>query len=157
MMTLQDIPPAQASLAMSVLALSNGIGRLLCGLATQYADYVLIIQGIFSTVAAVCLFLLPHCTSPLHFYVAVGIYGLTLAPIVVLNTTALVKIVGMDGLSTAYGINETIFGIGSMVGPTLIGMAHDYFGDYQIPFYLAGTCFGFGVIINFITSNLLFA
>ena len=141
---------------MSVLALANGIGRLLCGLATKYPDFACAIQGTTCSIGTVCIFLLPHCTTTLQFYVVMGVYGLVIAPLVVLNTTAMVNMVGMSGLSTAYGITETIYGIANVAGPTLIGMAHDYFKNYQIPFYLAGCCFGAGVVISFVTSKVYF-
>ena len=102
------------------------------------------------------MFLLPHCSSTLHFYVVSGIYGLAIAPLTVLDSTALVNMVGMNGLSTAYGITETIYGIGFVVGPTLIGMAHNYFESFQLPFYFAGGSFAIGVAISFITSIVHF-
>ena len=118
-------------------------------MTTKYSDYAFVIQGTFSSVATACFFLLLHCSSTTHFYVIAGIYGLTTSPLVVLKTTALVNMVGMNGLSTAYGITETVFGSSNMIGATLIaGMAHDYFGNYRIPFYLAGTCFGTGSVLK---------
>ena len=156
MMTSHDILLSQASLAMSVLALTNGCGRLLCGLCTQYPDYVFAIQGTSGSIATVCILVLPNCSTTLHFYIITGIYGLAIAPLITLNTTALVRMVGMNGLSTAYGVQETIYGISNMVGPTLFGMAHDYFGNYQVPFYMAGACFGAGAVLTFVASKVHF-
>ena len=155
MMSSQKISPAYGSMAMSVLAVSNGVGRLLSGLFTKYSQYALVIQGAACSVSTICLFILPHCSSTIQFCIVTGIYGISIAPLLVLNSTILVNIVGMNGLSTAYGIDETIYGAGAIMGPTLIGIAVDYFGSYNVPFYLAGGCFGIAVTMSFITSKQL--
>ena len=155
-MTSHEILLSQASLAMSVLALTNGCGRLLSGLCTHYPDHVFAIQGTSGSIATICILVLPHCSTTLHFYFITGIYGLAIAPLVTLNTTALVRMVGMNGLSTAYSVQETIYGISNMVGPTLVGMAHDYFDNYRVPFYMAGACFGCGAVLTFVASKVHF-
>ena len=155
-MTSYEILPSQASLAMCVLAISNGVGRLLSGFSTKYPDYACVVQGTCCINAMVCLFLLPHCSSAIHFYIATGLYGLNIAPLLVLNTTAMVNIVGMNALSTAYGISETIYGFGCIVGPILIGIAHEFFDNYVIPFYLGGACFALASAFSFITSKVHF-
>ena len=157
MMTLQDISSSETSLAMSVLAVSNGLGRLLSGLSTNYPNNVFIVQGIFGSIATLCMFVLPHCSNVYQFCVTTGIYGISIAPLIVLNTTALVNIVGMDSLSTAFGMMATICGFSGMIGPTVIGMMHDCFENYQIPFYMAGTTFGVSAAFSYITSRVHFS
>ena len=155
MMTSHELSSAHGGIAMSVLAASHGVGRLLSGLFTKYSQHALTIQGAACSVSTLSLIALPHCSTSLQFYIAAGVYGLSIAPKCVLNSTILVNIVGMAGLSTAYGMEETIYGVGAMIGPILVGMSVDYFESYHVPFYLAGACFGMAVIINSITSKLL--
>ena len=62
----------------------------------------------------------------------------------------------MNSLSTAYGLTQTTYGIGNMVGPALVGLAHDYFENYLIPFCLVGACFSVGAVSCFVTSKLHF-
>ena len=101
--------------------------------------------------ATACIFLLPECRTVTHFFALAGVYGLTIAPLVVLNTTVCVEIVGMNLLTSAYGISETIYGFGVCAGPTIIATILLYFSTYHIPFYLGGLCFTLAVALDWVT------
>ena len=154
MMIEHGIHLHDASIAVSIIAATNGLGRVLSGLSSRHPQHALAIQGFTCSVATVCIFLLPECRTVTHFFAVAGVYGLTIAPLVVLNTTVCVEIVGMNLLTTAYGISETVYGLGVMLGPPLVGIAMDHFDDHHVPFCMAGTCFGLAVILNFITWKI---
>ena len=151
MMLSHGISLNEGSIAMSVLAASNGIGRILSGLATNFPQHTLAIQGLSRAGAAICFFVLPNCVTSLHFFIMTGIYGLAIAPLTVVKTTVMVNIVGMNLLTSAYGISETIYGFGVCAGPTIIATILLYFSTYHIPFYLGGLCFTLAVALDWVT------
>ena len=60
----------------------------------------------------------------------------------------MVRLVGMDLLTTAYGFNESAYGLMVLIGPVVIGFFVDYFGQYKEPFYIAAGCMATASVLH---------
>ena len=131
------ITSAHASYAISILGISNLVSRLGSGIMTKFPHHSLKINTICLLLAAVTLAVYPHCIEAYHFYITTAMYGLLIGPLSALTTVNMVQLVGMDLLTTAYGFNESAYGLMVLVGPVVIGFFVDYFGQYKEPLYIA--------------------
>ena len=131
---------SQASYAISILGASNLVSRLSCGIVTKFPHHSIKICTISQLLAGVCLAVYPHCSEAYHFYIVTALYGLMIGPLIALITVNMVSLVGLDLLGTAYGFNESAYGLMVLIGPVVIGFFLEYFGQYQEPFYIAAGC-----------------
>ena len=132
-----DISSVEASLAITALGIANGIARLLSGVVTNFPQHTLTISGWCSFMAGVSIALFPHCTTAWHFYIASASFGFFMGPPTALTSVAVVRLVGMDLLSTAYGLTESCYGLLSLLSPTLATMLADFGESFALPFYAA--------------------
>ena len=141
LMASMKIPPAEVSMAVSILGIATGCGRLMCGAATNFSHHVVKINLIVNVCCAGATFLYPHCTKASHFYVVTAINGLCLGPLITLAPVTMVHLLGVDLLGTAYGLWQMMYGILLLAGPPFIGALIDYCQEYTVPFYVAAVFF----------------
>lgn len=65
-----------------------------------------------------------------------------------LTSIILVDLLGLDVLTSAFGLLVCFRGIASIVGPPLAGFVYEASGDLNASFYMAGTFFIVGGIIS---------
>ena len=119
------------------------------------SQHAILVLGYSGLICGVSLLFLSLCSSPVHFCIFAAVYGFHLSPMIVLESTAIVQLVGMELLSTACGLRETLFGMVTISGPLVFGCAVDYFGNYNMPFLLAGSSYAFGAVLLFVLWKIL--
>ena len=142
------LTPAHASYAISILGASNLVSRLACGIVTKFPRLALKITTICQLLAAIALAVYPHCIEANHYYIITAMYGLLIGPLIALATVIMVKLVGMDLLTTAYGFDQSSYGLMVLAGPMVIGFFVDYFGRYKEPFYIAAGFMAMASLFN---------
>jgi len=65
--------------------------------------------------------------------------GFFLSAYVSLTSIVLVDLIGLDSLTSSFGLLVLVRGFGSIVGPPLAGVLYDASGSYDISFYTAGS------------------
>ena len=99
--------------------------------------------------SGVCTIAMPLCTS-YHSFVAVALaFGLFVAAYISLTSIVLVELLGLDNLTSAFGLLVLFRGASSMVGPPVAGSVFDKTQRYDISFYMAG---GFLILAALISS-----
>ena len=93
--------------------------------------------------------IMPLCTT-YHTFVAVSLaFGLFVAAYISLTSVVLVELLGLDNLTSAFGILILVRGVFCMVGSPVAGSVFDQTQRYDISFYMSG---GFLVVAALISS-----
>ncbi|CAH1100778.1 unnamed protein product [Psylliodes chrysocephalus] len=160
-MTRNNYTDSQASLAISVIGITNTIGMVILGIvgdklniAKTYA-ICLILCGV--TIAGMIFF-----TS--NYYLLLtsgGFFGLFFASSMCLTPSLLAELVSLDDFTMAYGLLLLSQGIGNLVGPPLAGWIFDLTHSWEQSFYQASfwiVISGFFIaIIPFTKNRTLFS
>lgn len=72
--------------------------------------------------------------------------GVTYGPTFLLVTPILIRHVGLEDLSVAFGGVMLCCGIGYVIAPPLGGLMFDVFGDYRISYHFAGSLIGLATL-----------
>ena len=141
MMKSKNISEIDASFAVAVIGASNGISRLMFGIVTAFPQHVIKINAVATLCLSIAISTLPLSTQPLHFYMLAAFIGFWQAPLISLEISSMVHLVGVDLLSSAYGICDMFYGITVLAGPAIVGGFVDYFQEYNKPFFMAASSF----------------
>ena len=107
---------------------------------------------LLSGVSVLCM---PLCTTYTSFIVVALFFGLFVAAYISLTSIVLVDLLGLDNLTSAFGLLVLFRGISSMVGPPVAGSVIDATVDsdgnvsYDVAFYLAGALLVVSSLISF--------
>ncbi|CAG0913243.1 unnamed protein product [Notodromas monacha] len=138
----------QGALGLSIIGGFNTIGRIICGcLADSPRTKPL---GLYIGAFAVCgisTAALPFATNSmitmLPFFI---LYGLGFATAVMLRSILLVKYVGLENLTSAFGLYLLFTGVATAIAPPLAGVIHTYAGDFTYVFMVAGIAMFIGAL-----------
>ncbi|XP_067662790.1 monocarboxylate transporter 12-like [Haliotis asinina] len=149
---------AQAALLMSVAGVLDTTGRILGGVFLELKRVRRIRPYAYSGVLfviAVASFVCPALYTFWQFCVISGVYGAMTGAYVSQKGVVIVDILGIDKLSSSFGILLGFQGIGALIGPPLSGMMKDVFGDYSEAFYFGGGMTVLAGIVMVISNILL--
>ncbi|KAK2154328.1 hypothetical protein LSH36_271g07064 [Paralvinella palmiformis] len=125
----------EASLYVSVIGGVSIMSRIFTGLAgnDKNIDNVVLYLGTFG-IAGICTLLFPYVGAVywgrVVFSVAFGFYGSCFN---VLLTPITIEIVGLSFLTTAFGAEMVLCGLGYLLGPPLAGNAKSCTSAFEIP------------------------
>ena len=92
----------------------------------------------FMSGVSVCL--LPFCDFYKHFIVMVAFCGFFMT-FFTLRSVVLVELVGLENLTSAYGLVSLFEGIATIIGAPISGAIGDSVGRFNVTFYIAGGFF----------------
>ncbi|XP_077512641.1 monocarboxylate transporter 13-like [Amblyomma americanum] len=135
------VSETDASFLLSVVGISNVVGRVAIGAASdrvgRYRMWLFIgcvmVCGV-STVLSVL------CTTYLGLQVYAATYGAAGGGFITLSSVIVVDMVGLDRLTNAYGLCLLSLGVAALLGPPLSGWVHDMTHSFAPGFILAGVC-----------------
>ena len=157
MLELGVAPAEEAGKFNAVIGLTSTISRLAFG---YIADHQMIrrltLYNISITLCGIVVMATPFTTTPFLFYSFCALFGTTCGIYVSLTSVVLTDLLGLEKLTNAFGLILLFQGLGSLVGPPLIGMLYDVYGHYDYGFVLAGKklCFVF-VVFQAISNSIL--
>ena len=153
MITDHSISKSLAGTIISVLGVSNTIGKLLTGSILQCFKICPIIFSAISLmllcISTACMTL---CVAYAHFVIVAAIYGLVLASIDTCSPFIIMKILGEDKLKDGFGLIMCSKMFCPLWGPPIGGALKDWFGFYNPAFYAASGFF----FISFSFNALVF-
>uniref|UniRef100_A0A8C1ZAZ6 Zgc:114041 n=1 Tax=Cyprinus carpio TaxID=7962 RepID=A0A8C1ZAZ6_CYPCA len=130
-----------AASVLSVLALADLLGRLVCGwLANLQLMRNLQLLTMVVTALGVVLLLLPIAQSYWSILVFSSLYGFLFGCVVAKHVTSIVDIVELEGFDSALGLFMLFRSSGGFVGPPAAGWLVDWTHDFSASFYLSGLC-----------------
>ncbi|XP_048245601.1 monocarboxylate transporter 12-like [Haliotis rufescens] len=147
----------EAALLLSIAGVLDTIGRILVGFILELKQVRRFRPYAYSGVLfviALASFVCPALHAFWQFCIISGVYGAMTGAYVSQKGVVVVDILGIEKLSSSFGILLCFQGIGALIGPPLSGMMKDVFGDYSEAFYLGG---GMTVLAGIIMvgSNIL--
>ncbi|KAK3746745.1 hypothetical protein RRG08_059576 [Elysia crispata] len=83
----------------------------------------------------------PYYSSYGQLAVYSSIFGLAVAVFVSLRSIIMVELMGLDRLTSAFGLVIMCQGISAFLGAPIAGSLSDTYGNYNAAFYLAGISF----------------
>ena len=134
-----DVSADEAAMLLSVIGISNTVGRIGCGYLSDFAwvdPLVLTNISFFLTGIVIIIFPLLHTFT--EFIILSLMFGITIASLVTLTSIVLVDVLGLEMLTSAFGLLIMFRGLATIMGPPIAGMVHQASGSYTMSFNVAG-------------------
>ena len=144
----ERVDRATGAAAISLLALSSIIGRLIGGVVVTKIP-ARELSGVLILVQAAALVLLAFANGRSGILVASALFGLSVGNLLMLQPLLLVEAFGVRNYSQIYAYSQLIATIGVAAGPFLIGALRDLI-DYRFAFIASA-------VVNFAAFGLLLA
>ncbi|BFZ25529.1 hypothetical protein BsWGS_28568 [Bradybaena similaris] len=136
---LVGMSDSSATFLLSIVGITNTIGRLLCGwLADRPWMNTLHLNNSALILAGFALLLCPVCNSELPLAILAAVFGLCVAVYVSLRSILLVDLLGLEMLTKSFGLLILFQGMAAFIGAPIAGRLRDSTGDVNHCFYLAG-------------------
>ena len=175
MLLKNGVQPTQAALALTILGVSNLVGRLSTICLDTYPSHALKICAASQVGCALAVGLMAcKQTSLLTVYTACGLHGFFGGPLISSMPTCIDITVGKeeDKFKSAMGLIFSIYGLGvtlgitcafnssirvlinmfSPAGPPAIGCLVDYWDGFEVPFYITSSLFVFAAILDVLSE-----
>jgi len=134
-----DISVEDAAFLVSVIGVSNTIGRVLSGWVSDFAWVnSLVVTNIAIILSALCVFVFPFCSSYASFVTVALLFGFFVAAYISLTSIVLVDLLGLDNLTSAFGLLTLFRGTSSMIGPPINGWIFEATSSYDFSFFVSG-------------------
>ncbi|MFH1580690.1 MAG: OFA family MFS transporter [Pseudomonadota bacterium] len=127
----------QGALALTILSIFNGVGRITCGYASDIWGGKKILVLLFSLIGSV-MFALYHSSALPVIYVLSAVIGLCFGGFLAVYPSLTAEYFGRRDFSINYGLIFIGYGIGCFLGPLIGGWVHDIAKNYLVAFYLSG-------------------
>ena len=139
---------ALGAVAISLIGLANIGGTLLAGWAGKYYSKKYLLAGIYTgrTIIAAVFILLPMTpTTVIVFSIAMGSLWLATVP---LTSGLVAHIYGLRYMGTLYGVIFFSHQLGSFVGVWLGGRLYDFYGSYDLVWWVGVGVGAFSAIVH---------
>jgi hypothetical protein len=134
------IPRTQASFLLSVIGITNTLGRLVAGAVANIKGVnSLLLHNVALILAGVSCLLVVFCVSYPIMCLFAAFFGLCIATWISLTSIVLCDLLGLQRLTNAFSLLTMTRGIATTIGSPMAGSLFDLTGDYNSPFYLGGT------------------
>ncbi|XP_045449646.1 monocarboxylate transporter 4 [Melitaea cinxia] len=147
---LNGVEQSQASFLLSIIGITNTIGRIACGWVADFPWMdSLLLNNICLVIATISVALTPFCASYAS-YIAVAIaFGIAISGYISLTSIILVDLLGLDKLTNAFGLLILFRGAAAIVGSPLAGAVYDATHNYDASFYMAAAFFLASTLTSF--------
>jgi len=145
----QGVSSVNAAFLISIIGITNTVARILTGLVTDLPFVSpLIVTTLALGIGGIAPLAIAFCTEYWSFALCCTIFGISLAAWVAVTSPAIVKMCGVDLLTSGFGTLTFVRGFAALIGPPIGGYLVDQTGgDKRSAFYLsAGLLFTSAVI-----------
>ncbi|ELU15285.1 hypothetical protein CAPTEDRAFT_171191 [Capitella teleta] len=128
-----------AAMLLSMLGITNTVGRVVAGWVSDrpWAD-CLLINNVALIVGGLSTMAVPFLDEYWMLVAYATVFGLCIAAFVSLRSVILVDLIGIQRLTSSFGILVMCQGISSFVGAPIAGSLFDLTGSYNVSFFVAG-------------------
>jgi len=146
----EGVTASSAAFLISVVGISNTIGRVISGAFTDLPFVSPLMVTTFSlALGAACSTLMTICTPYWSFVVVSAMFGFFLSAWCAVTPPALVEILGVDLLTSAFGTLTFVRGVAALIGPPIAGFIVDATGSREVAFYISTVLLAISAIICF--------
>lgn len=133
------ISTEDAAFLVSVIGISNTVGRVLSGWISDFSWVnSLVVTNCAIILSALTVFLFPYCSSYTSLVIMALLFGFFVAAYISLTSIILVDLLGLDNLTSAFGLLTLFRGFSSMIGPPINGWIFESTTDYNTCFTVSG-------------------
>ncbi|KAJ8674039.1 hypothetical protein QAD02_005301 [Eretmocerus hayati] len=155
----QGIEKQSGSFLISVIGITNTIGRVACGYVADFPQVdSLLLNNICLAVATVAVTVTPFCSTMAHYMIMSTFFGVAISGYISLTSIILVDLLGLDKLTNAFGLLILFRGVAAIGGPpiaaSLVEAAEGEAKNYGLAFYMAGFCFLVSTVTSFIAPTM---
>ncbi|XP_052805374.1 monocarboxylate transporter 12-like isoform X2 [Mya arenaria] len=131
---------SQSAWIISTIGIVNTVARILVGYVSDksWADAILI-NTVALVIAGVTSMFVPFYRIYAVLIVYAILFGFSIAAFVSLRSIIIVELLGIDKLTSSFGLVVLAQGLSTFVGSPIAGALYDATGDYKASFYLSGT------------------
>jgi Nitrate/nitrite transporter len=148
--------PAEAAVAVSVLALFNTFGRVVAG---KISDKIGCIQTVrmvfFAAIAAMAILYLSGSQKAAIFYTGICLAGICFGAFMGVYPSFTAEQFGRKNSSVNYGIMFIGFNLAGLVGPMIVSFVFQQTGDYRNAFLIALVFAAAGLCLSFAYRKML--
>jgi len=145
------IPANKASFLISMVGVTNTVGRVIAGGITDLPYFSpLVVACLATLLGGIFPVLMPVGGSYTTIIIISGLYGFIISALPTTSTGIIVDLLGIHNLNSAYGALTFIRGSAALLGPPAAGFILDHFTDYSVPFTFSTVLLGIAFIVNFL-------
>ncbi|KAH3774938.1 monocarboxylate transporter 9-like [Dreissena polymorpha] len=136
------LPSTQAATLISIIGVTNIVGRVLSGVITDVLHVTCTLTYIVTLFAASAMnFLMPLCRGFAALGVCCAVFGLCMATHVSMRTIVLADHLGIDRLTKSFGLVALFQGIAFVTNAPLAGFLFEQTNSYVPPFCFSGAMY----------------
>ncbi|KAJ8962272.1 hypothetical protein NQ318_018251, partial [Aromia moschata] len=148
--TADGIDTESASFLLSIIGITNTIGRIACGYLADFPQVnALFVNNVCLILAAISIGFMPFCHTYLAYATISIVFAIAVSGYISLTSIILVDLLGLNRLTDAFGLLIMFRGAAALIGSPLAGALYDATQSYTIPFFVAAALFGASAIISF--------
>jgi len=133
------IPKTQASFLLSVIGITNTVGRLVAGAVANIKGVnSLLLHNLALILAGASCLLVVFCVTYPIMCLFAAFFGLCIATWISLTSIVLCDLLGLQKLTNAFCLLTMTRGIATAIGSPLAGSLFDLTSDYNSTFFLGG-------------------
>ncbi|CAH0720124.1 unnamed protein product, partial [Brenthis ino] len=147
---LAGVEQSQASFLLSIIGITNTIGRIACGWVADFPWMdSLLLNNVCLVIATIAVALTPFCSSYASFVAVAIAFGIAISGYISLTSIILVDLLGLDKLTNAFGLLILFRGAAAIIGSPLAGAVYDATKNYDASFYMAAAFFLASTLTSF--------
>ncbi len=138
-----------ASFVVSSTGIANTLGRVAVGwLVDRPSVSSLVVTNLSLAASGFSTIGFALCQDFNSFLGSALIFGLSLSAYISLTSIVIVDLLGLEALTSAFGLVAMARGVSSIVGPPMAGFLCELVDDSNTAFYLAGLLFLLAAILS---------
>ncbi|KAI2797115.1 hypothetical protein BLOT_015572 [Blomia tropicalis] len=132
--------PEKCAFILSVIGITNTIGRVFCGWASDNRVNALLLNNLALTIGGIATIVSPIIFNSYATLIVYGsIFGFSVATFATLRSVITVELLGLERLTSAFGLLLLFQGLAVTIGSPIAGWFFDITGSYDYSFYLSGS------------------
>ncbi|KAK6168443.1 hypothetical protein SNE40_020974 [Patella caerulea] len=145
------IEPHKASFLLSIIGITNTIGRVLAGVLSDFTKgRSLLINNVFMLMCGISTLLCPFCDTYVTLCIFTAVFGMCVGVYISLSSIILCDLLGLEQLTSAFGLLTLARGLSSAAGPPIAGAVYDLTNSFDPSFFLGGAMIAGGAMFHFV-------
>ncbi|XP_046745469.1 monocarboxylate transporter 12-like isoform X2 [Diprion similis] len=134
------IDEGTATFLLSVIGITNTIGRVSCGIVTSLPGVnALLVNNVFISIAGIATIGSGLSFSEEYQFLYAAVFGFSISVFAALRTILIVDLIGLEKLTNGFGLALLFQGVAAAIGTPLSGVFMNITGNYNVSFYLSGS------------------
>ncbi|KAL4219062.1 hypothetical protein ACF0H5_021645 [Mactra antiquata] len=137
----KGVSQLQSAYLVSIIGMSDCLARFTSGIVLdmkRIKPYRVLVYNAVMFLVGVVSMVMPSIEGFVGFAIIAICYGCLTGTYIAQKSVVVVDILGLEKMTSSFGLLLGFQGIGSLIGPTISGLFRDVFGTYDEAFYFGG-------------------